>query len=148
MASLTWIHLQTFELFLDIELIDFIVQMTNRYAIETNAAGWVPIDRSDIHCFFRILMFSGYVKLPSQKMFWEQASDVQQKLVRAAMPQNKFRLILKNIHFCDNGDLDPADKCRKVRPLMNMIQERFKKFAIMTKNVNLDESMIPYYKEI
>ena len=97
--------------------------------------------------FSEFLMFSGYDKLPSQKMFWEQASDVQQKLVRAAMPQNKFRLILKNIHFCDNGDLDPADKCRKVRPLMNMIQERFKKFAIMTKNVNLDESMIPYYEK-
>ena len=33
--------------------------MTNEYAIETNAAGWVPIDRSDICCFLGILMVSG-----------------------------------------------------------------------------------------
>ena len=68
---------------------------------------------------------------------------MQQQLVRSTMPQSKFRFILKNIHFCDNGDLEPTDKCSKVIPPMNMI--RCKKFAIMTKNVNVDESMIPYY---
>lgn len=46
------------------ELIDFIVQTTNAYAIETNAVGWVPIDKSDIHCFPGILMLSGSVQLP------------------------------------------------------------------------------------
>ena len=35
--------------------------MTNAYVIETNAVGWVPIDRSDICCFLEILMPSGYV---------------------------------------------------------------------------------------
>ena len=95
------------ELF-DNELIDFIIQITNAYAIEANAVGWVPIDINDICCFLIILMLSGYVQLPSYKMFWEETSDVQQQLARSAMPQNKFCLILKNIHFCDNGDLDPA----------------------------------------
>ena len=37
------------------------------------------------------------------------------------------------------------DKCGKVRPLMEMIQERCKKFAIITKNIKVNESMIPYY---
>ena len=55
--------------FFDNELIDFIVQMTNAYTVKTNAVGWVPIDRSNIHCFLRILMLSGYVQLPSYKMF-------------------------------------------------------------------------------
>ena len=84
------------------------------HVIETNAVSWVQIDRSD-SCFLRILMISGYVQLASYQMFWEQVSD-----------------------------LDTADKCSKVRPLMNMIQEGCKKFA-MTKNVNVNESMIPYY---
>ena len=70
---------------------------------------------------------------------------MQQQLVRSTMPQNKFCLILKNIHFCDNGDLEPTDKCIKVILPMNMIQERCKTFATMTKNVNVNESMIPYY---
>ena len=53
-----WNHVRTFELLFDNELIDFIVQMKNAYAIEINAVGWVPIDRSDICCFLRILMLS------------------------------------------------------------------------------------------
>ena len=44
--------------------------MTNAYAIETNAVGWVLIDKSDICCFLGILMLSGYVQLPSYKMFF------------------------------------------------------------------------------
>ena len=89
--------MRTFELFFDNELIDFVVQMTNTYAIETNAVGWVLIGRSDIFCFLGILMLSGYVQLPSYKMFWEEASNVQLQLVRSAMPRNKFYLILKGI---------------------------------------------------
>ena len=50
--------------------------MTNAYAIETNAGGWVPIGRSDIRCFLGILMLSGYVQLASNNMFWEEASVV------------------------------------------------------------------------
>ena len=37
--NLNWNHVETFDLFFDDELIDFIVQMTNAYAIETNAVG-------------------------------------------------------------------------------------------------------------
>ena len=51
--------------------------MINAYAIETNAVGWVRVGRSGICCFLAILMLSGYVQLPSYKMFWEEASDVQ-----------------------------------------------------------------------
>ena len=72
-----WNHVPTFEQFFDNKLIDFIAQMINAYAIETNAVGWVRVGRSDICCFLGILMLSGYVQLPSYKMFWEEASDVQ-----------------------------------------------------------------------
>ena len=67
--NLNWNHVETFDLFFDDELIDFIVQMTNAYSIETNAVGCVPVDRSDIRCFLRIFMLSGYVQLSSYKMF-------------------------------------------------------------------------------
>ena len=43
------------------------------------------------------------------------------------------------------GNLDPADKCSKIRLLVNMIKEKCKKLAIMTRNVNVVESMILYY---
>ena len=94
--------------------------------------------------FVEFLVLNVYVQIPSNKMFWEESSDVQQQLVQSAMPWNKFCVILKNIHFCDNVDLDPADKCSKVRPHEYDTRE-MQKFTIMTKNVDVDESMIPYH---
>ena len=80
-------------------------------------------------------------------MYWEEASDVQNLLVCDAMPRNRFSHILRYIHFCDNGNLKQDDKCSKVRPLLDMCRERFKKFAILTNSLNVDESMIPYFSK-
>ena len=90
-------------------------------------------------------MLSGYVTLPSYKMYWEEALDVQHPLVKKAMPRNRFRLILQNLHFCENDSIDANDKCGKVRPILEMMRQRCQKFAILTEAANVDESMIPYY---
>ena len=75
-------------------------------------------------------------------MYWEEASDVQQPLVHDAMPRNRFRQILSYIHFSDNANLNQNDKCAKVCSLLDMCKERFRKFAMKTKSINVDESMI------
>ena len=74
----------------DDELLDQIVYMTNAYAVELSAVGWNSIDNSTLRAFIGILILSGYNQLPSYKMYWEEASDVQQPLVRDAMPRNRF----------------------------------------------------------
>ena len=83
-----WSHIRLFELFFDDELLDQIVYMTNTYAVEQSAVGWNSIDNSTLRAFIGILILSGYNQLPSYKMYWEEASDVQQPLVRDALPRN------------------------------------------------------------
>ena len=119
--------------------------MTDRYAIENDAIDWVPLNRPTLKCFVAIMILSGYNRVPSWKMFWEEQLDVQQRLVKEAMSRNQFRLILQNLHFCINSELDPDDKCGKVRPLLNLLRSNIQRNAILTKEVNVDESMIPYF---
>ena len=64
-----WNLVETSELFFDDELINFIVQMVNAFAFETNAVGLVPIDSSDIHCFLGMLMLMGMSNYPPTKCF-------------------------------------------------------------------------------
>ena len=85
-----WSHIRLFELFFDDELLDQIVHMTNTYAVEQSAVGWNSIDNSTLRAFIGILILSGYNQLPSYKMYWEEASDVQQPLACDAVPQNRF----------------------------------------------------------
>ena len=86
-----WSHITLFELFFDDELLDQIVYVTNTYAVEQSAVSWNSIDNSTLGAFMGILIFSGYNKLTSCKMYWEEAPDVQQPLVRDAMPRNRFQ---------------------------------------------------------
>ena len=63
------------------------------------------------------------------------------------MQRNRFRLTLKNLYFCVNNSIDPNNKCAKVWPVLDMIQQRCQKFGILTIALSVDESMIPYYEK-
>ena len=51
--------------------------MTNQCALEKGPVAWTFADEETIRSFIAILTLSGYVKLPSYRMFWEEASYVQ-----------------------------------------------------------------------
>ena len=78
-------------------------------------------------------------------MYWEEAPDVHNQLVSDAVRRNRFLDILRYIHFCDNSGLNPDDKCSKVTPIYDMAIANFKKYAILTNCVNVDESMVEYF---
>nr|CAI5848071.1 unnamed protein product [Callosobruchus analis] len=63
------------------------------------------------------------------------------------MSRNKFRDILRNLHFVNNGQLPPGDKFAKVRPLIDHLNSVFLKYIPLTQNtsISVDESMVPYY---
>ena len=92
------------------EVADFICTMINIYAVERNANVWSPLTPKELKCFVGIIILSGYVRLPSYKMYWEEALDVGHNLVKNAMPRNRFSKILRYIHFCDNSSIDSTDK--------------------------------------
>ncbi|GFS07949.1 PiggyBac transposable element-derived protein 3 [Elysia marginata] len=78
-------------------------------------------------------------------MFWENAEDSHNQLVRSAMAVNRFEEILSIVHLADNTKLDFNDKMAKVRPTLSMLNERYLQFWTASQNGNVDESMIPYY---
>ena len=111
------------------------MEMTNQYA---GAVAWTLVDKETIRSFIAILILCGYVQLPSYRMFWEEAPDVQHRIVKNAMPRNRFVVILQNFHFCDNTTIDPTDKCEKVRPLLDMVRDNLRKHAKLRKFLNND----------
>ena len=145
-----WDPIKLFELFFDDELIAHIKTMSNQYAMESNASGFENITDEDLKCFIGILMVSGYYKVPQYRMMWEEKEDVQNLLVANAMRRARFEQVLRYIHFNSNTDAAATfaasgDKCSKVRPILDLFNQRCRKYALLTKESNVDESMIPYY---
>ena len=139
--------IELFELFFDEDVVTFICQQTNCYALQKGADRWNDVGIEEMRCFFGILLLSGYNQLPRMKMYWEQTQDVHNNLVSDAMRRDRFLELLRYIHFCDNASLDESttDRCWKIRPLYNMLLSRFQKNAVLTKCFNVDESMVQYF---
>ena len=144
-----WDPIKLFELFFDDDVLTHITTNSNQYARESNAPTFESITNEEMRCFIAILMVSGYYKVPQYWMMWEEKDDVQNLLVASSMRRARFEQILRYIHFNSNTESEASfgdgDKCAKVRPLLDFINERCQKNALLTKEVNVDESMIPYY---
>ena len=58
-----------FELFFDDDVVGYICQQTNKYAMEKGAERWDEVGVDELRSFIGILLLSGYNKLPSRKMY-------------------------------------------------------------------------------
>lgn len=95
--------------------------------------------------FLGILILSGYAPLPRRRMYWETNEDTHNVLVSKSMKRNRFEEIFRYFHVFDNNNLRPGNKMAKIRPLFNIMNEHFLKYAPIEKNFSIDESMIPNY---
>lgn len=127
----------------DDNIFTLLVEYTNMYAVSHNRSGDVTPD--EMRCFVGVLLLSGYVRVPRREMYWENAKDVTNEVISKAMPRNRFRFIMQNIHCCDNTKLQQQDRFAKVRPLFDAIGKNFILHAPLEEFHSIDESMVPYF---
>lgn len=129
-----------FNLFFDGELLDTIVYQTNLYSQQKN----IDLERDELYVILGALLLSGYAKYPNKRMFWNTTSDVP-TILKNSMRLNRFETILHHIHFNDNLQIDRSDKLYKLRPVIDTLNDRFRKHGGLEENISIEESMIPYY---
>ena len=133
-----------FEQFLDSALVDYIVEETNRYANVDKADHLFSTNAVEIRTFIAILFFTGYHSVPQQDMYWSTSPDSEFAIVRKAMSRNRFRLLKKYLHLCNNHNVT-NDKSFKVKQFMELLNERFLRWSICQQNLSVDECMVPYF---
>lgn len=62
------------------------------------------------------------------------------------MSRNRFQLLLRMIHFSDNENTPESgfDKLRKIRPLLDMLIERYQYVVVPPEEVCIDETLVPF----
>ena len=131
------------ELFLDDEVVDLIVVLSNLYA--SGKGTDLRLTSTEFKCFLGIIFLSGYVAVPRRRMFWEKRSDAHNVLVSEAMRRNRFEAIFSYLQVADNANLHSMDKFAKLRPLINILNERCMKYVPDESCFSVDKSMVPYY---
>lgn len=92
-----------------------------------------------------MLLLSSYVQVPRRRMFWEREKDTHNDLVSNAISRDRFELIMSNLHFADNNQINNNDKFAKVRPFFRHLNQKFLDHAPLQKSHSVDEAMVPYY---
>lgn len=116
--------LQCFLLFFDDTVINLIIDNSNKYATYCNRHN-LSLGKSDLLKFIGIMILTGYHSLPKIENYWSKDEDKEIILVRKTMLKNKFKNIKQNLHLSDNKNLDFTDKFAKLRPVFNILIEKF-----------------------
>lgn len=136
--------IQFFELFFDDIVIELLRSETEKNGIQKGRHDF-RVTTVELKHFLAILLLSGYNSVSRYRMYWEQSIDCSFPGVAGLMSRNRFDDLLRFFHVADNSFLDPSDRFTKVRPLWNLMNERWVKYYPGDTVLSIDESMIPYY---
>ena len=138
------------------ELLALLVEETNRYYDQTVAAlggldnipstsrlwDWMPIDLSCMKAFLAILIQMGVDQRNLYELYWTTIELIALANFKKIMPYNRFVIILRCLHVCDNTKIDGMDKLAKIRSMLNILAAAWQAAYYPNWEICLDESMI------
>ena len=145
--------LEIFELFFSSDLLDLIVEESNRYAREAMGdekyTTWQKVTTDDIQALLGFSILMGIVQLPSLDDYWNKDPLLHYTPIADRISRDRFRELSRYLHFADNATLvargSPGyDRLGKVRPIINHFSAKFAEIYNPDKNVAVDEAMIKF----
>ncbi|EPB69401.1 transposase, IS4 family [Ancylostoma ceylanicum] len=130
-------------LFVDDEVIDLIVNETNRYGATKDEA-FVPTNNLEMKQFLGIIIQMGFVRLPKLEDYWSTSAEIGGNAICGSiMPRKRFYSLMKSLHLVDNGK-NNTSKTYKIDDFMKLFISNCQRLLIPGKDVCIDESLIPF----
>lgn len=145
-----------FEFYFDRQIMEEITKFTNLYAEqERNKKGmifprrsrdwdWQPVTVDELYLYFSLLMLMGIVQKPSVKSYYSKNSLLESPIFPSTMPLERFQLISKYLHFCDNQNIAQYSGPKSLFKIFSVIKhlnQKFKDSYGLSQNVSIDESL-------
>ncbi|CAK9801055.1 PiggyBac transposable element-derived protein 3 [Anthophora plagiata] len=138
---------EVFETIFDEGIMTYIVRQSVTYAAQNNRHSFT-FSTDCLRKCIGFLLLTGYHSLAQEKMYWCEDEDLCIEVVRKCFPRNRYLEIKRNLHFNDNFELitnKTADPDFKISPLIKLMNQRYFKFGVFSKNISIDEQMVRYY---
>ena len=81
-----------FKMCFDEDFMEHICSKSQKYAAQ-NGESQYKVSVEEWYKYFEILLFSGYVKMPFRRMYWETKPDANCFLISKSMSRNRFEKI-------------------------------------------------------
>ncbi|KAF2364254.1 PiggyBac transposable element-derived protein [Trinorchestia longiramus] len=145
--------IDVYQLFVTDQVVDFIVEETNRYANQVIAAKtitrksrlkvWHPTDSAEIKKFLGIVILMGINPLPKTTLHWSKSKLYPGKLIPDSMERDRFQMLIRMLHFCDNA-APGTSRMSKIQFLLDLLITNFQKTYKSGADLVVDESMVPF----
>jgi len=138
--------------FLTDELIDLIVEETNRYAdqyinretisSESRVNDWKAVTTEELWNFLALTLLMGIDRKPGIPDYWSNSPLFYNSTFPNTMSRNRYQIIHKFLHFADNAKIDNQDRLYKIRPIFEYLVDRFQQCYIPEKEISIDEQLM------
>lgn len=142
--------LDCFHLFIPMEFYNEILVQTNLYAEQVRASSQgrirviKPVSIYELMTFIGLVIAMGVVCLPDYRDYWSTDPLFSNIWFRSVMSRDRFCVIKRYLHVVDNSLNSPTntDKLWKVRPMIELLQEKCISMYSPHQQLSVDESMI------
>lgn len=146
---------QTFCKIVDNEVIELIVEETNRYANQCLLLGernlysrlrnWKATNGTEIMKFLILIIWMGLVPIGSIKDYWSTKSLIYNfDLPKRLLSRDRFQALLANLHFSNNQNIQAGDRLAKIKNLISLLQQKFQELFIPGPDMVIDETLVPF----
>jgi len=148
--------LDYFLLFFTTEVIEKLALETNRYAAQSlrtqpsspsKMRPWEEVDESDLRKFMGLVMLMGFTQRNgNMESYWSKDTVLATPIFPQVMSRCRFQQIQRYLHFNNNDDL-PAnreDKLYKIRPVYDLLSERWRSMYDLGEFISIDEGMVKW----
>ena len=145
------------QLYLTDEMLELIVIETNRFANQfilenpdkaanSYLKNCTDLTVNELQMFIGLVTLMGIVHKPNINSYWSRDELYNTPIISKVMPQDRFKVILRFLHFNDNAtcNADDADRdgLHKVRPLRDLIRKQRQKVYGPGRFLSVDESLV------
>ncbi|XP_033361397.1 piggyBac transposable element-derived protein 4-like [Bombus vosnesenskii] len=109
-------------------------ELKKRYVDDT----WYPVTLDEIKAYYALCILMDQVKKSNIQLYWTKRAVLETPIFRQTMPFMRF------LHFSDNETDDSKDRLRKIRPVINFCNQKFKEIYTPNEYVSIDESLMKY----
>lgn len=135
--------LEYFRKFIDDDMIELLVSMTNIYSVQKNGKD-LNTNKKEMEQVIGMFFKMGLVRMPGTTMYWE--IDTRYAPVAEVMCRNRFQSILASLHFVDNmivTEQEMSDKLWKIKPWLEMFRGNCLKLVPEEHN-SIDKQMVAF----
>ena len=139
-------HCTPFDMFRKVtnldELTNLIVVQSNLYAQQNSRE--FQTNAKEMMAFLGINYIMSINQLPSVQIYWECGQFIGNEGIRNNMTRQRFKDILRNLHFSDNAKSDKNDKGFKICPVIDHFNNSFSNAVSNDELQSVDEHMVKF----